>query len=224
MNKLVNGFAALAKMPRQKAPISVIINTTSYVAALLIFAKFLLPRIQPDFYAQYLEGILGRPGLAMKRNYPDLDYSFLKKGKGESMQISNTDKRSFCPEWPSNCMIRENGWKWVEEGSGHDKSELMNIRPTEVEKSGRGFSSCQGCDATIYLFKGKWYDIERPGGFVTPGRPTSFDPILHKIKGAKMISSNVVVWGNQYHCAWDSLKGPRRPVTCSASGWKDLKQ
>lgn len=94
---------------------------------------------------------------------------------------------------------------------------------SEVEKNGRGFSSCQGCDATIYLYKGKWYDIEQPGGFVTPGRPTSFNPVLHKIKGVKMISSNVAFWENQYHCAWDSLKGPRRPVTCSQSGWKNLR-
>lgn len=92
---------------------------------------------------------------------------------------------------------------------------------SEVQKKGRGFSSCQGCDATIYLYKGKWHDIEQPGGFVSPGRPESFKPTLHNIAGVRLISKDVAFWDNQYHCAWDSLKGPRRPVTCSSTGWKD---
>ena len=94
------------------------------------------------------------------------------------------------------------------------------LTPSEVQK-GRGFSPCQGCDATIYLYRGRWHDIEQPGGYVSPGRPENFEPVLHNIQGVKIISKNVVFWGNQYHCAWDSLKGPRRPVICTKNGWKN---
>ena len=94
------------------------------------------------------------------------------------------------------------------------------LTPSEVQKKGRGFSSCQGCDATIYLYKGKWHDTEQPGGFVSPGRPENFKPVLHNITGVKMISKDVAFWDNEYQCAWDSLKGPRRPVICTKNGWQ----
>jgi hypothetical protein len=95
------------------------------------------------------------------------------------------------------------------------------LTPSEVQKKGRGFSSCQGCDATIYLYKGSWYDVEQPGGFVSPGRSENFKPVLHNISGVKLISKDVAFWDNQYQCAWDSLKGPRRPVICTKKGWQN---
>jgi hypothetical protein len=81
-----------------------------------------------------------------------------------------------------------------------------------------------GCDAQIYFFNGRWYDIERPGGFVSPGRPPVFEPILHSLTGRiEWISNNVVYWYNSYHCAYDSISGPRRPVECTSRGWVDIR-
>lgn len=95
---------------------------------------------------------------------------------------------------------------------------------SDVEAKGRAFASCMGCDAQIYHYKNKWYDIEKPGGFVEQGRPPVFDPVLHRLKGRiKWISKNVVYWENIYHCAYDSFNGPRRPVQCTSRGWVDIK-
>lgn len=95
---------------------------------------------------------------------------------------------------------------------------------SDVETRGRVFSSCMGCDAQIYLYRNRWYDIERPGGFVGQVRPAVFDPVLHQLRGKlKWISKNVVYWDDKYHCSYDSLKGPRRPIECTSRGWVDIR-
>jgi hypothetical protein len=81
---------------------------------------------------------------------------------------------------------------------------------SSVEINGRGFSPCVGCHATIYLYNGKWYFIEEMTSKLIP------------LSGVTWLSKDLVVYENQYHCSWASLTGPRRPVTCTKNGWKDL--
>ena len=94
----------------------------------------------------------------------------------------------------------------------------------EVAAKGREFGSCLGCDAQIYFYNQRWYDIEREGGFVSPGRPPGFSPILHPLTGSiKWISSNVVYWDGNYHCAYDSIRSTRRDLKCTSKGWVGIK-
>lgn len=104
---------------------------------------------------------------------------------------------------------------------GAASGEPVNAQTAEeVQNRGRVFASCMGCDAQIYLYNKRWYEIERPGGFVSPGRPVTFNPILHPLKGKiQWISRDVVRWQNTYQCAHDSLTGPRRAVQCTSKGW-----
>jgi hypothetical protein len=92
----------------------------------------------------------------------------------------------------------------------------------EVTKTSVVFASCMGCDSQIYFHKGKWYEIEQDGGYVSQSWKPGDKPRIHALTSVQRISSHVVSFDGRYFCSWASYKGPRRQVACTGAGWKTL--
>jgi hypothetical protein len=92
----------------------------------------------------------------------------------------------------------------------------------EVTKASVIFASCMGCDSQIYFHKGKWYEIEQDGGYVSPSWKPGDKPRIYVLTSVRQISNHVVSFDGKYFCSWASYKGPRRQVACTGTGWKTL--